>query len=106
MKGERKKERKGETKKEEEKERKGERKKERKKERKGESKKKRKKGTNNKMEGFNNVKYSNRPSGNLIASAQLQNSLWSIVFFERNGLRHGDFTLPFNSETLKVGNSY
>ncbi|KAJ3091877.1 hypothetical protein HK102_012927 [Quaeritorhiza haematococci] len=34
-----------------------------------------------------------RPSGNLIASSQLQPHRHDIVFFERNGLRHGEFAL-------------
>lgn len=34
-----------------------------------------------------------RPSGNLIASTQKQPHRHDVVFFERNGLRHGEFTL-------------
>lgn len=34
-----------------------------------------------------------RPSGNLIASSQRLPHRHDIVFFERNGLRHGEFTL-------------
>ncbi len=35
-----------------------------------------------------------RPSGNLIASSQRLPHRHDVVFFERNGLRHGEFTLP------------
>ncbi|OLL22908.1 Elongator complex protein 1 [Neolecta irregularis DAH-3] len=34
-----------------------------------------------------------RPSGNLIASIQRNNGTLQTVFFERNGLRHGEFNL-------------
>lgn len=34
-----------------------------------------------------------RPSGNLIASTQKTHK-HCVIFFERNGLRHGEFTLP------------
>lgn len=41
------------------------------------------------------MKYSpgNRPSGNLIVSSQRLPHRHNIVFIERNGLRHGEFTL-------------
>ncbi|KAI9287321.1 IKI3 family-domain-containing protein [Umbelopsis sp. AD052] len=39
-----------------------------------------------------------RPSGNLIASTQRLPHRHDIVFFERNGLRHGEFTLRETSE--------
>ncbi|KAJ9058081.1 putative elongator complex protein 1, variant 2 [Entomophthora muscae] len=35
-----------------------------------------------------------RPLGNLIASTQRLPHRYQTVFFERNGLRHGEFTLP------------
>ena len=35
-----------------------------------------------------------RPSGNLIASTQKLPHKHDVVFFERNGLRHGEFSLP------------
>lgn len=35
-----------------------------------------------------------RPSGNLIASTQQLPHRHDVIFFERNGLRHGQFTLP------------
>jgi elongator complex protein 1 len=56
-----------------------------------------------------------RPSGNLIASTQRfgfegggqgKEGRHDVVFFERNGLRHGEFTLPVSvpkSETSKWG---
>ncbi len=34
-----------------------------------------------------------RPSGNLIASVQRSNDNLDLIFFERNGLRHGEFSL-------------
>ena len=34
-----------------------------------------------------------RPTGNLIASTQLKPHRQDVVFFERNGLQHGEFTL-------------
>lgn len=39
-----------------------------------------------------------RPSGNLIVSSQRLPHRHDIVFFERNGLRHGEFTLRGNKE--------
>lgn len=41
-----------------------------------------------------------RPSGNLIASVRRTNDKLEVVFFERNGLRHGQFDLRFTSEEL------
>jgi elongator complex protein 1 len=41
-----------------------------------------------------------RPSGNLIASTRRTEDKIEIVFFERNGLRHGQFDLRFTSEEL------
>lgn len=40
-----------------------------------------------------------RPSGNLIVSSQRLPHRHDIVFFERNGLRHGEFTLRESRET-------
>ena len=34
-----------------------------------------------------------RPSGNLIASSQKLPNKHEIIFFEKNGLRHGEFSL-------------
>jgi elongator complex protein 1 len=41
-----------------------------------------------------------RPAGNLIASIQRFNDHIDVVFFERNGLRHGEFTLQISPEGL------
>eukprot|EP00049_Salpingoeca_infusionum_P014342 m.268011 g.268011 ORF g.268011 m.268011 type:complete len:1408 (-) comp15650_c0_seq1:323-4546(-) len=43
-----------------------------------------------------------KPSGNLIASSQRLPHRHDIVFFERNGLRHGEFTLPFAQSEVYV----
>ncbi|KAH8596498.1 elongator complex protein-like protein 1 [Bisporella sp. PMI_857] len=43
-----------------------------------------------------------RPAGNLIASVQRFVDHVDIVFFERNGLRHGQFSLRLTSEQLLV----
>ncbi|KAF2833535.1 elongator complex protein 1 [Ophiobolus disseminans] len=43
-----------------------------------------------------------RPSGNLIASIRRSNDKVEVVFFERNGLRHGQFDLRFTSEELQA----
>ncbi|XP_030620667.1 elongator complex protein 1 isoform X2 [Chanos chanos] len=43
-----------------------------------------------------------KPSGSLIASTQRHPNKHSVVFMEKNGLLHGDFTLPFGKEQAKV----
>ncbi|KAI4885036.1 hypothetical protein NFI96_017717 [Prochilodus magdalenae] len=43
-----------------------------------------------------------KPSGSLIASTQRHPNKHSVVFMEKNGLLHGDFTLPFAKEQVKV----
>ncbi|CAL1294302.1 unnamed protein product [Larinioides sclopetarius] len=43
-----------------------------------------------------------RPLGNIIASSQQCPNKHQIIFFEKNGLRHGQFTLPFKPNTFKV----
>ncbi|KAJ8262094.1 hypothetical protein GJAV_G00162110 [Gymnothorax javanicus] len=43
-----------------------------------------------------------KPSGSLITSTQRHPNKHSVVFMERNGLLHGDFTLPFDKEQVKV----
>lgn len=43
-----------------------------------------------------------RPSGNLIASTQTSRNKHEVVFFEKNGLRHGEFKLPFKPQTFNV----
>ncbi|KAJ4357966.1 putative elongator complex protein 1 [Didymosphaeria variabile] len=42
-----------------------------------------------------------RPSGNLIASTRQSSDRVEVVFFERNGLRHGQFDLRFTPEELQ-----
>jgi hypothetical protein len=44
-----------------------------------------------------------RPSGSLIASTQDKPNQQDVVFFEKNGLLHGHFTLPFLKDEVKVG---
>lgn len=43
-----------------------------------------------------------RPSGNLIAGIQRRSDCVDVVFFERNGLRHGEFTLRSSTERIKL----
>jgi len=43
-----------------------------------------------------------RPSGNLIASSQRLPNKYVIAFFEKNGLRHGEFLLPFAQNECKI----
>ncbi|XP_028910875.1 elongator complex protein 1 isoform X1 [Ornithorhynchus anatinus] len=43
-----------------------------------------------------------KPSGNLIASTQSKPNKHDVVFFEKNGLLHGEFTLPFGKDRVKV----
>uniref|UniRef100_A0AAQ5Y6Y5 Elongator complex protein 1 n=1 Tax=Amphiprion ocellaris TaxID=80972 RepID=A0AAQ5Y6Y5_AMPOC len=43
-----------------------------------------------------------KPSGSLIASTQHHPNKHSVVFMEKNGLLHGDFTLPFSKDQAKV----
>ncbi|XP_012717183.2 elongator complex protein 1 [Fundulus heteroclitus] len=43
-----------------------------------------------------------KPSGSLIASSQHHPNKHSVVFMEKNGLLHGDFTLPFSKDQVKV----
>ncbi|KAF2025124.1 IkappaB kinase complex, IKAP component [Setomelanomma holmii] len=42
-----------------------------------------------------------RPSGNLIAGIRRSDEKLEVVFFERNGLRHGQFDLRLTSEELQ-----
>uniref|UniRef100_A0A8C9CSC5 IkappaB kinase complex-associated protein n=1 Tax=Phocoena sinus TaxID=42100 RepID=A0A8C9CSC5_PHOSS len=46
-----------------------------------------------------------KPSGSLIASMQDKPNQQDVVFFEKNGLLHGHFTLPFLKVEVKVGNA-
>ncbi|XP_037833298.1 elongator complex protein 1 isoform X2 [Kryptolebias marmoratus] len=43
-----------------------------------------------------------KPSGNLITSTQRHPNKHSVVFMEKNGLLHGDFTLPLSRDQAKV----
>lgn len=43
-----------------------------------------------------------RPSGNLIASVQRLDDRMDVIFFERNGLRHGQFTLRLSQEEMNI----
>ncbi|XP_039257546.2 elongator complex protein 1-like [Styela clava] len=43
-----------------------------------------------------------RPSGNLLVSSQRKPHRHDIVFFEKNGLQHGEFTLPFGKDEMEV----
>ncbi|XP_033714263.1 elongator complex protein 1 isoform X3 [Tursiops truncatus] len=43
-----------------------------------------------------------KPSGSLIASTQDKPNQQDVVFFEKNGLLHGHFTLPFFKDEVKV----
>ena len=42
-----------------------------------------------------------RPVGNLLAGIQYSNDRAKVVFFERNGLRHGQFEMRFSKEELQ-----
>lgn len=46
-----------------------------------------------------------RPSGSLIASTQRKPHRHEVIFFERNGLRHGEFVLPFGKMEVQVNSS-
>ncbi|KAJ8898249.1 hypothetical protein PR048_003609 [Dryococelus australis] len=43
-----------------------------------------------------------RPSGNVLAATQCLPQKYVVSFFEKNGLRHGDFLLPFDSCEVNV----
>ncbi|XP_077387627.1 elongator complex protein 1 [Festucalex cinctus] len=43
-----------------------------------------------------------KPSGSLMASTQRLPNKHSVVFMEKNGLLHGDFTLPLRKDQAKV----
>lgn len=42
-----------------------------------------------------------RPAGNIIAGVQRRDDRADVVFFERNGLRHGEFSLRLSPEEMK-----
>ena len=46
-----------------------------------------------------------RPAGNLLAGVQYRDSLVQVVFFERNGLRHGQFDLRLSKEEIQTWGS-
>ncbi|XP_075718904.1 elongator complex protein 1 [Rhinoderma darwinii] len=43
-----------------------------------------------------------KPSGSLIASTQSKPNKHDVIFFEKNGLIHGEFTLPFAKGDIQV----
>ncbi|XP_071171469.1 elongator complex protein 1-like [Mytilus edulis] len=43
-----------------------------------------------------------KPSGSLVASSMRKPNRHEIIFFEKNGLRHGEFTLPFGVKEVEV----
>lgn len=43
-----------------------------------------------------------KPSGSLITSSLRKPNRHEIIFFEKNGLRHGEFTLPFSVKQVEV----
>ncbi len=43
-----------------------------------------------------------KPSGTVIASSQMLPNKHSIIFFEKNGLKHRDFALPFAPHTFAL----
>nr|DBA28623.1 TPA: hypothetical protein GDO54_008951 [Pyxicephalus adspersus] len=43
-----------------------------------------------------------KPSGSLIASTQSKPNKHDVIFFEKNGLVHGEFTLPFGKGEVQV----
>jgi elongator complex protein 1 len=42
-----------------------------------------------------------RPAGNLMAGVQRRSDRVDVVFFERNGLRHGEFSLRLSAEDME-----
>ena len=47
-----------------------------------------------------------RPTGNLIACTQHKPHRYDVIFFERNGLQHGEFTLRGNQSNWLVRELY
>ncbi|XP_033204247.2 elongator complex protein 1 [Bombus vancouverensis nearcticus] len=43
-----------------------------------------------------------RPSGSLIAATQISQNKHLVVFFEKNGLKHREFSLPFKPKEIRV----
>jgi elongator complex protein 1 len=46
------------------------------------------------LQGINSAVMSWKPSGELLATCQTQPHQQLVAFFERNGLKHGDFKIP------------
>lgn len=57
--------------------------------------------TNEVLEGLENL-ISWRPSGNWIATSQRKPNKHDIIFLEKNGLQHGEFTLPYNKDQKAI----
>ncbi|KAG7163721.1 putative elongator complex protein 1 [Homarus americanus] len=55
--------------------------------------------TSEDVDGLENV-VSWKPSGSLIASSRRLSNKHEIIFFEKNGLKHGEFPLPFKSTEM------
>lgn len=47
-----------------------------------------------------------KPSGNLIATTQILINKHVVSFFEKNGLKHREFLLPFETKTVSVSQNY
>jgi len=43
-----------------------------------------------------------RPSGSVIAGTMRKPNKHEVIFFEKNGLRHGEFSLPFGVKDVTV----
>ncbi|CAK1542238.1 unnamed protein product [Leptosia nina] len=43
-----------------------------------------------------------RPSGNTIATTQKLSDKYTLTFFEKNGLKHGEFEIPLTEEVQKI----
>lgn len=48
------------------------------------------------------IKISFRPSGSIIATSQNKSDVCQVILYERNGLRHGEFALPFSASACEV----
>ena len=55
------------------------------------------------VKGMERSNISWKPSGSLIACTQrLPQNRYDVIFFERNGLRHGEFTIPDNCQVKSI----
>jgi elongator complex protein 1 len=43
-----------------------------------------------------------KPSGNLITATQWQSHCYNVIFYERNGLRRGEFNLPTDIQVVDM----